>query len=53
VPAKGNSLGAIVTDEFVDRGQSAKTADRPELQRLLELVRNEPPTFIILNNIDG
>ncbi len=49
---KATSLGAIVIDEFVDRGESAKTADRPELQRLLELVRNTPPTFVIVHKID-
>ncbi|HEY2937719.1 MAG TPA: recombinase family protein [Gaiellaceae bacterium] len=32
---KAQALGAVIIDEFVDRGESAKTADRPELQRML------------------
>ena len=29
---KAESMGATVAAEFVDRGESAKTANRPELQ---------------------
>src|SRR4051812_15534514 len=32
---KAASLGAIVLKEFVDRGASARSANRPELQRML------------------
>ena len=49
---KAQSLGAIVLDEFVDRGESAKTADRPELQRLLEFVRENQVTYVIVHKID-
>ena len=37
--AEGRGLGADVVDEFVDRGESAKTADRPALQPMLERIR--------------
>ena len=33
---KAATLGAIVGKEFVDRGASAKSADRPQLQAMLE-----------------
>ncbi len=33
---KATSLGAVVVEEFVDRGESARSANRPELQRMLE-----------------
>ena len=49
---KGSSLGAVIVDEFVDRGESAKTADRPELQRLLKFVRESPPTYVVVHKID-
>ena len=32
---KAESLGAAVVEEFADRGESARSADRPELQALL------------------
>ena len=35
---KAASLGAMVGKEFVDRGASAKSADRPQLQAMLEYV---------------
>ena len=39
---KAASLSAAVIEEFVERGESAKTADRPELQRLLGVRRRAP-----------
>ena len=41
---KAQSLGAVVVEEFVDRGESARSADRPELQRLLHYVRDQSVT---------
>jgi len=49
---KASSLGAVIVDEFVDRGESAKTADRAELQRLLKFVRESPPTYVVVHKID-
>jgi site-specific DNA recombinase len=49
---KAQSLGAVVVDEFVDRGESARTADRPELQRMLEFVRDNSVTYVIVHKID-
>ena len=42
---KADALGAEVVEEFADRGESAKTADRPELLRLLQYVRDESHRF--------
>ena len=39
---KAASLGAIVVKEFVDRGASAKTTNRPELQGMLCLLYTSP-----------
>ena len=49
---KATSLDAAVIEEFVDRGESARTADRPELQRLLDFVIDNPVTYVIVHKID-
>ena len=36
---KALSMGAMVGKEFVDRGTSARSADRPELKRMLEYIK--------------
>ena len=49
---KAASLGAIVIKEFVDRGASAKSANRPELQRMLEYITENQVDFVIVHKID-
>src|SRR4051812_27481130 len=49
---KATSLDAAVIEEFVDRGESARTADRPELQRLLDFVLDNRVTYVIVHKID-
>ena len=49
---KAASLNSVVVDEFVDRGESAKTADRPELQRLLEFITQNPVKYVIVHKVD-
>ncbi len=49
---KAESLGATVIDEFVDRGESAKSADRPELQRMLRYVKEESVRYVIVHKVD-
>lgn len=39
---KAASLGAALVAEFVDAGESARSADRPELQRMLAYLRETP-----------
>lgn len=45
-------LGAVHVTEFVDRGESAKTADRPELQRMLRFIRSESVNTLIVHKVD-
>lgn len=51
---KAASLGAIVGKEFVDRGASAKSADRPQLQAMLEYVKEnaERVDYVIVHKVD-
>ena len=49
---KAEVLGAAVVEEFVDRGESAKSADRPELQRLLAYLRDSQVGYVIVHKID-
>ena len=49
---KAASLKAAVIEEFADRGESAKTADRPELQRLLKFVTEQPVKYVIVHKVD-
>ena len=49
---KAQSMGAVVVDEFADRGESARTADRPELQRMLEFLVANAVTYVIVHKID-
>jgi site-specific DNA recombinase len=49
---KAASLGAIVLKEFVDRGASARSANRPELQRMLEYLSEHPVDYVIVHKLD-
>ena len=51
---KALSLGAIVGKEFVDRGASAKSADRPELQAMLKYVKENADRidYVIVHKVD-
>src|SRR2546427_7328564 len=49
---KAAALGALVDEQFVDRGESAKTADRPELQRMLAYVKQNQIDYVIVHKID-
>lgn len=49
---KAASLNATVVEEFVDRGESAKTADRPELQRMLEFIKENHVKYVIVHKVD-
>jgi site-specific DNA recombinase len=46
-------LGAEVVEEYLDRGESAKTTDRPEFQRMLTRIRlSRDVDYVILDKID-
>ncbi|MHB8380521.1 MAG: recombinase family protein [Acidimicrobiales bacterium] len=49
---KAASLGAIITKEFVDRGASARSANRPELQLMLEYLADHDVDYVIVHKLD-
>jgi site-specific DNA recombinase len=49
---KAVSLEAAVVEEFVERGESAKTADRPELQRMLAYLVEHRVKYVIVHKVD-
>jgi DNA invertase Pin-like site-specific DNA recombinase len=50
---KAGELGAVVVEEFVDRGESARSADRPDLQRMLTYLRSTGGIdFVIVHKVD-
>ena len=49
---KAAALDAVVVDQFIDRGESAKSAKRPELQRMLTFVAEEQIDYVIVHKID-
>lgn len=50
---KAASLNALVVEEFVERGESAKSADtRPELQKMLAYIKEHPVDYVIVHKVD-
>src|SRR6185369_18051285 len=49
---KAGSLGAVVIDEFIDAGESARSKNRPELQRMLKYIDGESVDFVIVHKVD-
>ncbi len=51
---KAASIGAIIIKEFVDRGASARSADRPELQKMLEYIEDNKNQidYVIVHKVD-
>jgi site-specific DNA recombinase len=49
---KAEALGAVVVHEFADRGESARTSARPELQRMLAYVAENPVAYVIVHKVD-
>ena len=50
---KAASMGALVVKEFVDRGESARSANRPELQKMLAYLRRTPDVdYVIVHKLD-
>jgi site-specific DNA recombinase len=48
-----DQLDAIVVGEYVDRGESAKSAKRPELQRMLTRLREQSDIdYVIVHKVD-
>lgn len=49
---KAATLGSMIIKEFVDRGASARSANRPELQRMLEYVNDHDVNYVIVHKLD-
>lgn len=49
---KAEAMGVDVIAEFVDRGESARSADRPELQRMLAFIKSEPVSYCFVHKVD-
>jgi site-specific DNA recombinase len=50
---KAHDLGAEVVAEFTDRGESARSANRPELQRMLALLaEHKDIDYVIVHKVD-
>jgi site-specific DNA recombinase len=49
---KAASMGSMIITEFVDRGASARSANRPELQRMLEYVNDHDVDYVIVHKLD-
>lgn len=49
---KAESIGTTIVAEFVDRGESARSADRPELQRMLAFVAETRVQWCIVHKVD-
>ena len=48
-----DQLGATVVDEYVDRGESAKSAKRPQLQEMLKRLREQHDVdLVIVHKVD-
>ncbi len=50
---KAATLHAVVDVEFLDRGESARSADRPELKRMLVYIKQHPEVkYVIVHKVD-
>jgi site-specific DNA recombinase len=50
---KAEALGAQVVEEYIDRGESARSADRPALQALLQrLVEQHDIDLVVVHKVD-
>jgi site-specific DNA recombinase len=49
---KAESLSATVVEVYVDRGESARSADRPALQRMLQRLAADPVDYVIVHKLD-
>jgi site-specific DNA recombinase len=50
---KIEDMGAVCVDEYIDAGESARSADRPQLQALLERLRTERDVdYVVVHKVD-
>ncbi|GAB3089934.1 recombinase family protein [Nocardioides zeae] len=49
---KADALGAHIVEEFVDAGESGRSADRPQLQKMLQYLTEHHVDLVIVHKID-
>ena len=49
---KADQLGATIIEEFVDAGESARKADRPELMLMIQYVAKHKTNYCIVHKVD-
>jgi site-specific DNA recombinase len=49
---QAHDLDAIVVDEYVDAGESARSADRPQLQAMLQRLADGDIDYVIVHKVD-
>jgi site-specific DNA recombinase len=49
---KAEALGAVIVEEYPDLGESAKSAHRPQLQRMLRELKKRNVNLVIVHKID-
>ena len=49
---KAAGMEAAVVAEYVDRGESARSANRPELQAMLAFIKEQPVDYVIVHKVD-
>lgn len=49
---KADDLGATIVEEFVDAGESARKADRPDLMRMIKYVTKHKVDYCIVHKVD-
>ena len=49
---KAETLGAVIVEEYTDLGESAKSAHRPQLQRMLRELTKRAVSVVIVHKID-
>ena len=50
--AEAAELGAVIESEYVDAGESARSAHRDQLQQMLKDVKTVRPDYVIVHKID-
>src|SRR5699024_9258335 len=49
---KAQEVNAVIVEEFVDAGESARQADRPALMQMIEYVKTHPVAYCIVHKVD-
>ena len=49
---KAEQLGAAIVEEFIDAGESARSADRPDLMRMIRYVKKNRIAYCIVHKVD-